>query len=187
MPQEDINYMKLVDDFHRTMMEYNLNLVYEGEVDQSITKAFTALAEKNLSENNADKSTVRKVYHVMVECLQNIYKHADGVPANDEKKSQGIFIVGHDEGGYVVCTGNPIANDKVEGIKNMLDKINGLEPEEVKSLYKTQIREGVLSEKGGAGLGFIDISRKTGSKLEYKFETIDEISSFFILKTYIAK
>jgi hypothetical protein len=29
------------------------------------------------------------------------------------------------------------------------------------------MREGSLSEKGGAGLGLIDIARKTGEKLEY--------------------
>ena len=29
-------------------------------------------------------------------------------------------------------------------------------------LYKKQIKEGRLSDKGGAGLGFIDIKRKTG-------------------------
>ena len=54
-------------------------------------------------------------------------------------------------------------------------------------LYKKQMREGSISPRGGAGLGFIDISRKTGSKLEYKFESMDEKRSFFILKTYIAK
>lgn len=169
------------------MQEHGLNLVYEGEVNQAITKAFTSLAEQNLNEDQEEKSTVRKVYHVMVECLQNIYKHADSTPEKKEKKSQGIFIVGHDSGGYTICTGNTVNSDKVDEISELLDRINQMDQDEIKDYYKKQMKEGVLSEKGGAGLGFIDISRKSGSKLDYRFETIDGKNSFFILKTYIAK
>jgi hypothetical protein len=49
------------------------------------------------------------------------------------------------------------------------------------------MRETAISEKGGAGLGFIDIARKTGNPLEYHFEPIDEKNSFFLLKTSINK
>jgi len=44
-----------------------------------------------------------------------------------------------------------------------------------------------LSEKGGAGLGFIDIARKTGQKLVYSFLKIDEEKSFFVLTTTILR
>jgi len=182
-----IDYMQLVKDYHRSMKDCKLNLVYQGEINQSITKTFTAIAEKNLLDDRKEKATVRKVYHVMVECLQNIYKHSDKKSEGPGKSSHGIFLIGEDEGGIIVSTGNQIERDKVEEITGLLNKINSMNPEEIKQLYKTQMREGVLSEKGGAGLGFIDICRKTGSKLEFNFETINEKISFFILKTYIAK
>ena len=40
---------------------------------------------------------------------------------------------------------------------------------------------GELSSKGGAGLGLIDIAKKTGNKFEYHFLPIDDNFSFFIL------
>jgi hypothetical protein len=49
------------------------------------------------------------------------------------------------------------------------------------------MREGRLSEKGGAGLGFIDIARKTGRKLDFHFLSIDEENSFFILTSTISR
>jgi len=180
--------MDLVMSYHKSMTRNNLHLVYEGEINQSITKTFTALAEQNLSEENEEKRVVRNVYHVMVECLQNIYKHTDSsVGDKPGKRSYGIILIGRHNNGYLVSTGNKVDNSKKEKLIKILDRINSLSTEELNEVYKKQIKEGILSKKGGAGLGFIDISRKTGSKLDYKFETIDEKNSFFILKTYIAK
>ena len=180
--------MGLVQAYHKSMRANNLNLVYEGEINQAITKAFTSLAEQNLQEEKEETRIIKKVYHVMVECLQNIYKHSHEFGSDGKKKKKhGIFLVGHDKTGYIVSTGNVVENDKVDAIKSSLDHINSLNPDEIKELYKKQITMGVLSEKGGAGLGFIDIYKKTGNPLEYRFENIDKKKSFFILKTYIAK
>ena len=52
-------------------------------------------------------------------------------------------------------------------------------------MYKKQIKEGKISEKGGAGLGLIDIARKTEEPLEYQFLQLDQDTFFFILKVEI--
>ena len=54
-------------------------------------------------------------------------------------------------------------------------------------MYKKQLREGILSPKGGAGLGFIDIRRKTGNHLDYSFVKIDKETSFFIFTSTITR
>jgi len=59
--------------------------------------------------------------------------------------------------------------------------------EELKELYKKQMKEGRLSEKGGAGLGFIDIKRKTNKELEYHFLPISDDTSFFLLTSTISR
>ena len=62
-----------------------------------------------------------------------------------------------------------------------------MDKEALNELYKKQIKEGHLHEKGGAGLGFIDIKRKTGNNLTYDFMEIDEGYSFFILSSSISR
>ena len=42
-----------------------------------------------------------------------------------------------------------------------------------------------MSAKGGGGLGMIDISRKSGQKLDYNFMSVDESCSFFTLNIKI--
>ncbi|HUX53342.1 MAG TPA: DUF6272 family protein, partial [Williamwhitmania sp.] len=98
---------------------------------------------------------------------------------------RGIFMVSKGDNEYNVTTGNVIEDTKIDELSRILDKINSLDKEGLKMLYKNQMKEGRLSEKGGAGLGFIDIARKTGRKLEYHFLPIDNDSHFFILTSTI--
>ena len=124
----------------------------------------------------------------MVECLQNISKHADDFTSSDYLFSgRGIFLVSKGDNEYSVTTGNAVENDKIEFLTDMLDTINKLDKEELKTLYKKQMKEGRLSDKGGAGLGFIDIKRKTGKELEYHFLPISDDTSFFLLTSTIGR
>lgn len=175
-------FLEYVYDFYRSMSANKVNLVYQGEITHQITKAFTSLTESNMALEDESNSVQKKVFHVMVECLQNVSKHADSVTGSDTSAvGKGIFFVAREEEEYTVTTGNVVTVDKVKALSEILDRINELDKEGLKQLYKQQIREGRLSEKGGAGLGFIDIARKTGNKLEYQFLDIDDSYSFFIL------
>ena len=186
-------YMNFVVSFHKMMLEKRLTLAYQGEVTQEITKAFTSMTEKNLEKVEEDGKIKKKVYHVMVECLQNISKHADddAQTASDSLEEglakTGIFLIGSDQNEYFITSGNGITNENIPSLKTMIDTINSLNQDELKQLHKEKMRETAISDKGGAGLGFIDIARKTGNPLEYHFEPIDENNSFFLLKTIISR
>ena len=186
-------YMNFVVKFHKMMLDKKITLIYEGEVTQEITKAFTSMTEKNLDKVEEDGKIKKKVYHVMVECLQNISKHADddAQTASDSLEEglakTGIFLIGNDQNQYFITSGNGISNENIPALKSLIDNINSLNQDELKQLHKEKMRETAISDKGGAGLGFIDIARKTGNPLEYHFEPIDENNSFFLLKTIISR
>ena len=186
--ENDMDYKDFVLAFHKTMVDHKIKLAYEGEINQTITKAFSAMAEKNMSDEQESATTVRRVYHVMVECLQNICKHAEDAEFDNGLMSgNGILVVGQGENEYTITSGNNISNDKIQGLSDMLTQLNEMEPQEVKEYYKQTIKSSKLSEKGGAGLGFIDILKKTGNKFKFHFEPVDNETSFFILVSKINK
>ena len=181
-------FLEFVYEFYKSMKAHEITLVYEGEITHQITKAFTSLTESNMAKDDEPGNVQRKVFHVMVECLQNISKHADDFTSQDYLFSgRGIFLVSKGDNEYSVTTGNAVDNDKIEVLTDMLDTINRLDKEELKALYKKQMKEGRLSDKGGAGLGFIDIKRKTGKQLEYHFLPISNDTSFFLLTSTIGR
>jgi len=188
LKNEQIKFLDYVYEVFETMRSKEINLVYEGEITHEITKAFASLTESNMESQQENSSVQRKVFHVMVECLQNISKHADTYEdIYASKDGRGIFIVHKSDNKYSITTGNVISQDKIPGLKKLLDHINSLDKDGLKQLHKKQIKEGRLSEKKGAGLGFIDIARKTGNKLIYNFKELNDKNSFFILTSTILR
>ncbi|UII29332.1 SiaB family protein kinase [Fulvivirga maritima] len=175
--------MKYIFDLHQTMLDHHLILVYEGEFTQEITKSVLAMAERNMDSSGEESSTKRKVFNVMVECLQNIVKHADEVDHNHAA----VFMIGKHENEYIIISGNPIRRENVASLKEKLEHINSLDKDGLKGLYKDIIKSTEISDKGGAGLGFVDMARKSGQKLDFDFLEMEDGNSFFCLKSCIAR
>ncbi len=61
--------------------------------------------------------------------------------------------------------------------------------EEYKRIIKSNKNRGTgkegLSPRGGAGLGFIDMARKSGNKIRFDFEQINDELSFFSVRMTI--
>jgi hypothetical protein len=171
------------------MIANNLILVYEGEFTQEITKSVLAMAERNMDAIGEIANVKRKVFNVMVECLQNIVKHAEDLNEKDEDglKNNAIFMLGKQLNEYIVTSGNPVRNEAIPNIQGKLEKINALDKEGLKELYKEIIKNTEISEKGGAGLGFVDMARKSGEKLGFSFEPINDEFSFFALRVTVPR
>lgn len=179
--------MNYIYDLHRTMIAQKLVLVYQGEFTQESTKSILAMAERNLDTTGEDSSIRRKVFNVMVEALQNIVKHSDELVDGAIKSHAAIFLIGRDDNSYSIMSGNPIRKSNVEKLTGTLQKINSLEKDGLKELYKEIIKNTTISDKGGAGLGFVDMARKSGEKLEYQFPEMNSDYAFFCLKVNISR
>ena len=170
--------------FYDKMEESNILLSFKGEITSDLLTSILQIMESKM-ENFAEKSkTKKKVYHVLVECLQNLYHHVDEITAVDDKTKRArtaIFMIGKDPSNYNIMTGNYILSENIEGLTERMDKVNSMSVDELKVLYKEILNNDQYSDKGGGGLGLVDMARKTGQKLGYNFKKIDDEYSFFSL------
>ena len=81
--------------------------------------------------------------------------------------------------------GNFVTSDKIKYLKDKIDKINSLNQDELKDMYKFILNHQKLSAKGGGGLGLVDMARKTGNKLEYSFHDYNPEYYFYNLEVKI--
>src|SRR6186997_214529 len=132
--------MNFIYDLHRTMMSQNLILVYQGDFTQESTKSILSMAERNLDSSGEDSSIKRKVFNVMVEALQNIVKHSDELIDGETRSHAAIFLIGREANRYTIMSGNPIRKSNIPKLKQTLEKINGLDKEGLKDLYKDIIK-----------------------------------------------
>jgi uncharacterized protein YicC (UPF0701 family) len=181
--------MNYIYDLHRTMMEQKLILVYEGDFTQETTKSILAMAERNLDSSAEESSTKRKVFNVMVEALQNIVKHSSeqGLKAGSLISKSAIFMISKTDSHYCVMTGNPIPKNHKGELIDTLNLLNSKDKDGLKEMYKEIIKNSQISDKGGAGLGFVDMARKSGEKLEFLFAEMNEEYDFFCLKVNVPR
>jgi hypothetical protein len=175
-------------DFYDKMERSNIMLSFKGDITSELLTSILQIMESKLDNMQEEPKIKKKVYNVLVECLQNLYHHLDDVDENQEERVRSaIFMIGKMDNQYNIVTGNYISNENVEGLKTRLEEINLLTKEELKEYYKAVLNNGEMSLKGGGGLGMIDIARKTGEKLDFSFLPIDNKFSFFSLKIKIAQ
>jgi len=184
---ESKGFINYIYERYKTLQIKDISMVFEGQITHQVMKALTGLIEEQLDEVEDDR-VLRRVYHVMVESLQNINRHAEAYEyLGHPYPGMGLVLVAKNDRRFQVTTGNIIENGHAEDLSMFLGKLNNMDADALDDLYKKQMREGILSPKGGAGLGFIDVRRKTGNPLDYSFVKIDEHTSFFIFTSTITR
>jgi hypothetical protein len=177
-------------------MKFNLNhivdpsdilLIYEGKFSTQTTKSVLLLAERNIDSITEDPGIKRKVFNILVECLQNVVKHGEELENTDLAGTVPVLMIGREDDQYIIASGNAMFTKNVKDLKSRIDEINILDKDGQKQLYKQIMRNNAMSEKGGAGLGLVDMARKSGEKLSYDFSNINHELSFFSLKTVIPR
>lgn len=168
------------------MEKDNIMLSFKGNVTSELLTSVLQIMESKMDRLNEPNRIRKKVYNILVEALQNLYHHMDKQPsAVANGHNTVIFMIGKDNEMYSVFTGNYIKNENVSVLKNRLEKINSMDTDELKDFYKEVLNNGMMSEKGGGGLGMIDIARKSGQKLDYDFQEVDNEYSFYSLNINI--
>jgi uncharacterized protein YhaN len=177
-----------IDEFYSRMNSGDVILAYKGSISSELITNVLEVIDAKLEDLVDKKSIKKKLYNVLVESLQNLYHHIDDLP--DEYNGSfdvhfGIFVIAVEDDFYKVSTGNFIRNDKIEALKERLDKIKAMDKEELKDLYKFILNNQEFSKKGGGGLGLIDMAKRTNGRLEYEFIDYNKEYSFFNLDIFV--
>ena len=172
-------------DFYDMMEKGNVLLSFKGEVTSELLTSVLQIMEHKMDKMDESPKIRKKVYNILVECLQNLYHHIDEDTSDEEHDKTAFFMIRKENGTYSIMTGNYMLAENVDNLKNRLDTINNMTKEELKEYYKQVLNNGEMSAKGGGGLGMIDIARKSGNKLDYNFKPIDQNHSFFSLKVTV--
>lgn len=160
---------------------------HEGLVDKQVLLETLPALEKILDELSVDRQRKRKIVNIAIETLQNLQLHSFQEEAAGNYKLSPLFILSKDDENVSITIGNLISSDEQAVLEDKILKINSLNEEEIKFLYGVIMKQTVVkfSTKGGAGLGLIDMKKKSGSDLDFKFQKVDDAVSYFSLKVSV--
>jgi hypothetical protein len=184
------NMVDRIFDLYDDLEKQRIMLSFKGDLSMDLITALLGLVERKMDVLESDHRMRKRVFNVVMECLQNLFHHNGRRAGGDGKATEGsgphgVVMVAQDETGYSILTGNCMAQQAVDQLKEHLDLVNGCEPEQLRDLYRSTLSNGKFSRGGGGGLGIIDIARKSGQKLEYGFVPLDNGNTFFSLNVNV--
>ncbi len=127
----------------------------------------------------------KRILLVMIESLENIIKHNKYQVSLNKDCIYPNIKIEKCEKTYRITSFNILHNKHVPIISNKINYINTLDPQGLKDYYKNVITNGEFSQKGGAGLGLIEMAKSSGHKITYEFLPVDQAYSSFKLQIMI--
>lgn len=176
---------EIVFKFFTKFKNDHFSLAYMGEFDDQLTEGLMRSNESSIQE---PKNFKKRLSFLIAECFQNIIRHEDKpdiiTRTNDKPK---IFLLRNIGNSHYISSTNLISNTKKADLEHKLNSINTLSAEDLKTVYVSALTNNQISEKGGGGLGLIEMARKSESPLEFAFEFVNYyLSVFYIQVRFIA-
>jgi hypothetical protein len=159
------------------MMKGRLMFVYRGVVTSENSVPLLMLLEKEMENSEFGFIGRKRLFMFVLESLQNVSRHSDHTQYPD----MSLVVYSKTDSGYTVTTANVLRTSSMKDLKKRLDQINHLQADEIRNAYRQMLGTTQFSDKGGAGLGLLEMAKKTGNKLDYDFIPIDDEYSYFIL------
>jgi hypothetical protein len=168
------------EDFKKihSINESNVFVSFFGELSQEMVNDLSIETEEKMIKSGDKKVIVKKAFNILVEGLQNIRLHG-------AKDSNGIqtscLVIIKNKSTYKILFGNLVPNKIIKTISSKIELINSSNLDQIKEMYVSTLTNGIISKKGGAGLGFITMAMKSKNNLNFNFEAIDsDISCFSV-------
>ena len=176
--------------YYRFIEDNDVQLLYKGPVNQEVLSSIMNVAEEKLRILKEVAPLKKRVFYVLVEMIQNSYLHMDkeiNLGVSEDEDFTILCVLAKRGDTYKIIAGNYIKSENEEFLKEKLNLLSGLDEKALNLKYHETLTDKGYTEKGGAGLGLIDIYRKSKRKVIYRFNKVNKKFSFFSLEANIEK
>ncbi len=178
-------------DVKNSMDKEGIILSYNGPINQDIIEGLSSVVKEKLKFENLSMTTTMKIFSVFIEQVQNILFYSvnpNGSSNSSEDKTlkNGVTIIGKTiDNHFFILSGNEVAEHQKVRLESKLEKINGLDKDALQKLYKEARKVESAEFSKGAGLGFLEMARKSSKPIEYSFRKIENDCFFFSLNIVV--
>lgn len=152
-------------------------LYYQGAVTHEILGSLTEILKDRIS----NEKRKNKILNVFVEMAQNVSHYS-----LEKEGEYGIGLILVKEKSHILklSTANFLSAETASSLQNKLDHFLSLTGDEVKELYQEKIKGERPEDSKGAGLGFLEILKKSDFPFRSSFEETPNGDFFFTLTVF---
>ena len=181
---QEINLFELRANFNRS----NILLSFNGPISRSLIEEIGNALKNYLQADQAQPNAAMDVFSVYIEMTQNIRHYAIAHHYDEFDSSATVVVARNDDQHYLVQAGNLVQTADGEALMARINALASMDKVALKAAYKTQLRQPRSeSAVSGAGLGLIDVARKSVQPLSATLTAIDDSRSFFSVRAVIQK
>ena len=172
---------KFLFEDYRSLENQKILMFYKGAVSQETMVDLGSFLRSSL----CGSKKIKNIFSVFIEMSHNIRHHS--LERDSNQVGVGVFMIQQTPEYYMLSSGNPIPREDKEKIKLRFREIAGLDKEGLRLFLRERRRTGENRSNKGAGLGLIEMARKSDYPLEHEFIDFDDNSSLFRLTVKVAK
>jgi hypothetical protein len=179
--------------FFELAQHRNLIFYHKGYFSHNIVAAMSEVVKLQLEVAGVGAPARRKLFSSFIELSQNIVHYSSDLLVDAQEQGGAIregavYIVTEVERQrHLMLCVNPIAPAAVKNLRETLEPLRNMSPDEIKQAYKVSLRADTPAQSKGAGLGFLTMARDASEPLEFAFfpRVDDPETTLFCLKTII--
>ena len=141
---------------------------YFGPFDFNVINDKLIEIKEFFNQTNFEKIKNKTAYSILVESLENVIKHGE------YKGHTAAFMLHNDDEHYFITVVNPIGTETAREVKSKFDTLYSHPVEKIRELRIKQLREGTISERGGAGLGLMEMLIKSDKKVSLEMVDFED-------------
>ncbi len=175
-------------DIEKELYSDDVIFTFSGIVSYNFLTSTSMVIKKDLEASGESSKRMMNLFGITTEMFQNIMNYSAKRATIDNKTlGIGTCVIKRCENKeyLIISSGNIIFKKDEDKIRKRLDKIISLDKDSLKKFYKEQRRLGSDAHDNGAGLGFIEMAKKSDEKIKYIFDDVDQIHSYFELEVRI--
>ncbi len=178
--------MELVN-FFQSLQSGESILTYKGFFSSPVLDDLLVMLEARLLSLGEKDVLRKKIFTICTEMLQNLFHREDlrwqkGWISDYENV---IFRLDKSNNTYYISVGNFVDELTKSNLISKIDEVNSLSKEALKERYKEVLQTSEFTSKGGAGLGILDIARRSNEKMEYTIMPTSTDYSFFCIRVKV--
>jgi hypothetical protein len=161
-------------------------ICFNGPISRTLISEIGIALKEHIQSTRQCMSSAMDVFSAYIEMSQNIRHYTASRGYGEPEATATVVIAESSKGSYVVSAGNVVELVDGQLLLERVAQLAAMDKTELKTLYKQQLRsprdEG---QSSGAGLGLIEIARKTTAPLECSLDPLGAGRAFFTLRATI--
>ena len=178
--------MNTISQLKKDFSRQGILIAFNGPFSHSLIEEIGNAAKSHLEAEQITPHKIIDVFAVYIEQTQNVRNYSVRRDLRRYSKDSAVVVVGHEGSEYTISSGNYILREDVQRLREHLSTVVALDKSRLRKLYKEQLRKETPAGATGAGVGIIDMARRSTVPPVFRFDDEDEQFAFFTLEVRVA-